>query len=119
MSTAPYIAFATLVDRVAAWWEAKRLEWQLQAAVVDEVAKGWVPTREQVGLPPEPSEVPEPDEFEESRPVDLDDCERCGGTGIVQLPGVRLGHPDSYVDCRVCGGTGDRTTPTVFRGWAL
>lgn len=54
---------------------------------------------------PEPPVLEEPDEHEESRPVDLDDCPRCEGRGEVVtiedgLPGYRW--------CRMCRGTGQR-----------
>lgn len=58
------------------------------------------------GVIPEPPDwLFEPDLFAESRPVDIDDCPRCEGQGMVVtieegLPGYRL--------CSWCIGTGMR-----------
>ena len=91
-----------ILSRAAAWWETKRLEWQAAQVIVDEVANGWVPTPEQVGLPPE-TDVP--DEFEESRPAALPACGRCDGQGMfVDVIEGEAG----WVTCGWCSGTGNR-----------
>ena len=59
----------------------------------------------------EPPVVEEPDEFEESRPVDLDECPRCDGQGMyVAYEGREAG----YRFCSWCGGTGELAPG---RGW--
>lgn len=65
-------------------------------------ARRRVPLREQVGPPPV-TEVP--DEFEESRPVDLHACSRCDEQGMF----VDVIDGDAgWVVCGWCAGTGQR-----------
>lgn len=49
-----------------------------------------------------------PDEFELSRPVDLESCPRCDGTGGVPVGPGLVPWECEYDSCEVCGGTGKR-----------
>lgn len=97
---AAYVYGAEAAARLRVWWAAKRLRWAMEKARVDAVARGWVPTPEQVGLAPA---------AEEEREGGPDDCELCVGNGMyaVRMAGV----PDraSFVNCPSCSGTGERT----------
>ena len=50
----------------------------------------------------------EPDVFEESRPVDLDDCASCDGQGLIEVNDWMTGAGMVDVTCTRCGGTGER-----------
>lgn len=60
------------------------------------------------GDPLEAPVVDVPDEFEESRPVDLDDCSSCEGSGLVVVNDWMTGAGLVDVTCTRCGGTGER-----------
>lgn len=116
MTTAPYIALATVLDRLDRWWDAKREEWGVAKLLVDEVAAGYIPSPEAVGLLPVPTEpdievLAIPSEHVEARPVDLDDCPRCEGQGMF------VSYEDgeaAYRRCGWCSGTGEIAPG---RGW--
>lgn len=138
MSTAPYVAFASVLDRIHTWWTTKRTEWEMDRLLLDQVAAGWVPDPAMVGInqdqpiPYTPTDagwgwldeatdtwhwtpagelvfrgadLPEPDPVEESRPVDLHDCGRCGGQGMTI---ESVDGESGYRLCSWCTGTGQR-----------
>lgn len=115
MSTAPYVAVATLLDRVHSWWEERRLARRLAAEAdwLDRVENaavlaGVVPDPWLVSGPPDGEALAMPSEQAESRPEDLDDCPRCEGLGMFVSYEGPDGRDAGYRTCSWCSGTGQR-----------
>lgn len=107
MSTAPYVAVATFLDRVHVWWSRLCDRWAMSRAVVDAVADGWVPGPEMVGLPADwLAEWPVSELLEcpteDPAAFDPDACELCGGSGMYAVRQAGVADRCSWVDCPGC-----------------
>lgn len=98
MSAAPYIAFATVLDRLDRWWASKREEWAVAKLIVDEVANGYVPSPECVGLAPAPTRA-------------ADECASCDGTGRVENDAAESLMAPMWATCPTCEGAGTLPEP--------